>query len=447
MTLAPSELTTFTGTFPLVPLDPLLSCAEASVKIACSVASRDGHCRYCWVPQIHCFCHRLELELGLGLELESKSRPIGTAVESGANAAVAVATETGVTEVAGVNGVNSGAGVARANVGAESSSKRKRRRRPLRWVVLSHPNEFLRSTSSAKVAVQLLGGGSGSSSGSSDDVGDGGGTADTAELLVYGAECHRARFESIVKGHAGPTCILFPGNEPCLNVTEAMAMGCSGGGVAGGGSSGDDGNIGGEGDTEIDVNQVGDAFPLNEVPLNEVPLNKVPLNEVPLNELPLTVLVPDGSWECTHALVREIRRFATGAAADNGGGSAGSGGDGGGGGSGDGSSGDGRDGRGGGDGGGGHSVPPMPPRIPCVRLNDDHVASRLSPLIEALKRGQGQVFEAKTMPKPAPKPEPEPEPEPKPKTQPKPKPKLEPDFEPNLALTVTLAPVITLTYP
>jgi hypothetical protein len=126
------------------------------------------------------------------------------------------------------------------------------------WVFITHPNEFLRSTSTAKVAAQAL-------------DGDGG----TTEFLVYGAASHEARVDAAL--HAPLVRLLFPapqgGGESVPEVfaealaiqEEAVARG------AGGGRGGDSDGA------------------------------RPPV---------LTLIVPDGPWDCTRALVRVLEQRA-----------------------------------------------------------------------------------------------------------------------------------------
>ncbi|EOD30493.1 hypothetical protein EMIHUDRAFT_232847 [Emiliania huxleyi CCMP1516] len=130
------------------PLDPLLLSARALLSVSCRVAARDGVCRYCWMPPGCCVCARLA---------------------------------------------------------SEEAPRRSRRRLRLRWAIVSHPCELLRSTSSARLASVLAGGG------------------DEAELLAYGAEAHEARLEELLRCE-GSTRMLFPGADAeSEGVAEAVA--------------------------------------------------------------------------------------------------------------------------------------------------------------------------------------------------------------------------------
>ena len=107
-------------------VDLQLRSARASVRIACAAAERSGRCRYCWVERRQCMCAEVPP--------------------------------------------------------AEAPPPR------LRWAIVVHPGEFLRSTSSGRLAA-LLGGG---------------------ELIVYGAACHAARLDALLAAPEG-VHVLFPG--------------------------------------------------------------------------------------------------------------------------------------------------------------------------------------------------------------------------------------------
>ena len=91
-------------------LDKLLFCATASVHAACAASARLGLCRYCWLPAGH--------------------RGAGTCICGDVLARFS--------EIASAS----------ANAGAGRAISPLR----VRWVVVCHPNEFLRSVSTAKLA-------------------------------------------------------------------------------------------------------------------------------------------------------------------------------------------------------------------------------------------------------------------------------------------------------
>ncbi|CAM9210805.1 unnamed protein product, partial [Ectocarpus fasciculatus] len=105
--------------------DALLANAAGLLREACAHAEQSRWCRYCWCPCDGCLCEW------------SLARP--------------------------AEGGHGGNGAA------------------LHWVFVVHPNEFLRSTSSAKFAAQYLSTSPGS-----------------AELLVYGCEAHGTRLRAII---------------------------------------------------------------------------------------------------------------------------------------------------------------------------------------------------------------------------------------------------------
>jgi DTW domain-containing protein YfiP len=159
--------------------DRMLFCAEAGLSIACAAAAASPRCRYCWVQQDQCYCAQIEQEL-----------PVSTGD---------------------------------ANV---------------RFSFVCHPNEFLRSTSSAKVASRLLG--------------------DRSEMLVLGSRADRGRLEAtITPPFSSPktTYILFPEGPPeeTLSVSDFA-------------------------------------------------------REIAADATTTNVLIPDGSWECCRSIVQHIQQ-------------------------------------------------------------------------------------------------------------------------------------------
>jgi protein-L-isoaspartate(D-aspartate) O-methyltransferase len=202
------------------PRDPILACATAAIQIACEVAHHKRVCRYCWVPSHACFCDAI--------------RPILAPSKRGAGR--------------------------------------------LRFKVLCHPTEFLRSTSSAKVAVQVLA---------------------YSELLVVGAESHRGLIDAALNCR-GPMFVLYPGSaEESVTVAEAHSIAASAQFAC---------------DATAGFSDVAATT---------------------------TILVPDGSWQCTRALLHDLEGRT------------------------------------------------MAKPLVRVRLNEDRVARCTSPLIDALKPGQG----------------------------------------------------------
>ncbi|KAL1526855.1 hypothetical protein AB1Y20_015547 [Prymnesium parvum] len=136
--------------------DQLLASAAACVRLSCAAAREAARCRYCWVAQGQCLC---------------------AAVRERVAAARRTAPPRGEARVGWV-----------------------------RWVVLSHPHEFLRATSTAKLAPLLL---AGAGVGNEADAGGGG---DSAELLVLGNTRDEARLDALLRD-GSPLAVLFPGEE------------------------------------------------------------------------------------------------------------------------------------------------------------------------------------------------------------------------------------------
>ena len=69
------------------------------------------------------------------------------------------------------------------------------RRPTIHWVVVTHPTEFVRATSTAKIAARTLCGGA---------------TRDTCEWLLFGCKAHTHRLDELLTGNEGAVHILFP---------------------------------------------------------------------------------------------------------------------------------------------------------------------------------------------------------------------------------------------
>lgn len=216
--------------------DPLLSIATAAVHIACRAAARDAVCRYCWLSERPCLCPKLSALLAdqHGVGTPGPGAPeLEMARDDGAAVPTAVA--------------------------------------PLptrvHWVFVVHPTEFLRATSTAKIAAQLL-------------KGQGGRFEHSSELLVVGASCHRSRIDALVHGSAA-TRILFPipAGQHGQSVRDALADA-----------------------TASRIPPASAARPENWHQAADSALCTHPEHGPPA----LTFLVPDGSWECARALVREV---------------------------------------------------------------------------------------------------------------------------------------------
>lgn len=148
------------------PRDWLLSYAGWSVRAACREAERAGWCRGCWVPSHLCLCRSITSAIW-----ESVSR---------------------------LPSPSSRHGICRAA----------RRGVSLRWVILLHPGEFLRSTSTARIAAPCLAA-----------------LGFNAELLVLGSKAHEHRLGKVLKAAAAgtPTFMMFPGlDEKRFGIGEQL---------------------------------------------------------------------------------------------------------------------------------------------------------------------------------------------------------------------------------
>ena len=229
--------------------DRLLSVARASVHIACRAAERDGICRYCWVERRACLCSEIT-----ALANAQRSAPIETSIDTLPNDAPTM--------------------VHRPAAAYPTYSPQLH----VHWVFLTHPNEFMRATSTAKIAAQLLGGGGGV-----------GRLTHTSELLVFGAECHAARIHSALRTLQTGTGKLFfpiPRGERGQSVAEAMEEACRRHQLMnrGGEPNGQRGQY-----QQLEHSKEQDNGAGNGVEASPS----------------ITLLVPDGSWECARALVRE----------------------------------------------------------------------------------------------------------------------------------------------
>ena len=289
-------------------LDRLLFCATSSVNSACAVATRQDRCRFCWVPNAQCLCGELTRELtAIRLAAAGNHRPQlqegneTTEDEHGDAAWPSLAPFQHSKESGEETAAAAAVSLAARAVDAGDTStpvplttRRHVLDRPvtLRWVILIHPNEYLRATASARLAPLLLGDRTVGDSSSSTDTcirgGDGGaemmvGDEDDCEVLIYGAECHRARLDEIIRNAVtgkDALRILFPGSEErCDTVEEALLAA----------SSLDKTTNGPPAATDVSHSLSASS---------------------PSASSSLTVLVPDGSWEHARALVRDMERRA-----------------------------------------------------------------------------------------------------------------------------------------
>eukprot|EP00873_Tetraselmis_striata_P013352 jgi/Tetstr1/433616/TSEL_022881.t1 len=250
--------------------DALLDAAAASVSAACAEARSSGWCRYCWTPAGECFCAALRQRC---LVLGESARAPGAALA-------------------------------------------------LHFVLLSHPTEFLRSTSSTRVAVPYL------------EALDAAGLS--AELLVLGSSAHETRLDELLRGHAASrTVLLFPRRSPAAAEPSAQP--------------------GDNGANDKTVYDTSPDCPHNAPSLSVAealaPADGNSINVDANDSRKTVVVVPDGSWACARALVDHLQprraQLLSGRGDEAG-------------------------------------------SLPCVALQEAAVAAHVSPLIEALKPGQGR---------------------------------------------------------
>ena len=230
-------------------LDALLFSARALLSVTCAAAVRGKICRYCWVPQASCFCQQL--------------------------AAVSCRVRPAVVETS-----------ASQTASSERSTPDRRARlksRNIRWVIITHPSEFLRSSSTARLAAALLGSGDCTPvTSQSDDVETATETqtelfrSSDCELLVFGSARHEAVLHEVV-GSAVPPLVLFPlpagqSEAPTEALTSVQRV-----------------------DMQSARSTIGSE-----------------------DAVTLTVLVPDGSWDCARALVRALVALRCSLTASNG---------------------------------------------------------------------------------------------------------------------------------
>lgn len=172
------------------------------------------------------------------------------------------------------------------------------------FVVVSHPNEFLRSTSSAKILVQYI-----ESLNSVENE-----VALSIELLVYGCPRHMERLTGHLRD-AGSLYLLYP--DETDDVTNDIHVH--------------------ENTSMIDMLQC------HNISANDVSVSGSTSTDTRAcqENVRTTIIIPDGSWECTKAMVKEMRKQVS------------------------------------------------PALIPNIALDVETVATHHSPLIEALKSGQG----------------------------------------------------------
>ena len=217
----------------LPPLDRLLQYADKTLQMSCMEAEKGLWCRYCWSGAASCFCAEIEMKLSQ-LELEEeKSDSKGTSCDS------------------------------------------------LHWVMVVHPNEFLRSTSTVKIASRFLERLQGMS----------------CEVLVYGFHQHQQRLDSILHeltsesatARDHKTFILFPETE----APDSLSVSGSATTIE---------------PSQPDLKQVSTTSICNPIITEERTAPDLPNTKSKESGSKMTIIVPDGTWENARAIVSEIRR-------------------------------------------------------------------------------------------------------------------------------------------
>jgi len=261
--------------------DPLLACAGTSVAIACGATTRatPQRCRYCWLPfsaavdaaktRDACMCGELASLKKAHKEEQFKLMPSNFCVRNEAPLSMPYASP-------------------RAAASTQVWPR-------VHFVVVCHPNEFMRSTSTAKIATTLLG-----------NTGNTNPAISSCSMLVVGAPRHEARLNALLSaaaldaddndhkraksedhtnaacrdGELGRVRVLFPWSE---NEDDSVANALTFGKV-----------------------QLRAAAPNIEcLPQDDDGSSCIwHSNNLPV----LTVLVPDGSWACATALVAQLDR-------------------------------------------------------------------------------------------------------------------------------------------
>ena len=268
--------------------DQLLQHAHYMFQVSCMEALRSKWCRYCWNPYDLCCCRAIQAQVLLSIRQSFDHFKDST--------------------------IN------------------------LHWVIVIHPNEFLRSTSSIKIAVLYLSQAFGNS----------------CELLVYGCSTHRDRLHEILMNAShSPTCILFPGHDEeskNRNASPHHARDNSNeSNEISGGKDEDDSYV------NIDPASIQTSFNNKAKSVDEVMKDVISHPHRQSHECSgnsnrsssqptLTIIVPDGPWDGARAMVESFKR----------------------------------------------RVSPDKSMPPLMQLDETLVANTFSPLIDALKAGQGK---------------------------------------------------------
>lgn len=276
--------------------DPLLACAATSVAIACGATSRatPRRCRYCWLP----FSTALDAAHST-LALKASPSESTLSIKSCMCDELASLKKAHEEEqrrlvplsLPALNHLP--AAFPETFPGAAVSAQVWPR---VRFVVVCHPNEFMRSTSTAKIATTLLGCTKNKYSSSSGTYDKSDAALSSCSMLVVGAPRHEARLNLLLRAAAlnvdeqiditdagdkiGRVRVLFPWSNDDDSVTTAL--------------------------TYVRARTEEAVLPSMERSSGSTSAtskySQQSSNPPPL----LTVLVPDGSWACATALVAQL---------------------------------------------------------------------------------------------------------------------------------------------
>lgn len=205
-----------------VTQDPLLENSCLTIAIACNEATKYEICRCCWTNKSRCICNRLQ-------DLISKLN------------------------------VSQSENLSKSNV-------------RLHWIIIIHPNEFLRSISSIKCAIDCLN--------TMENT--------SCEFLVFGYDNHMNRLDEIIydiKERSSETYLLFPNEDTFEDVSIIPEVLSS--------------HFRFTFSEKTETNDVTDSQQTK-------PYDTTDKTLASNNQSVVNMIVPDGSWECANALVREI---------------------------------------------------------------------------------------------------------------------------------------------
>eukprot|EP01036_Dinobryon_divergens_P022342 gene22341-30587_t len=213
----------------LPPLDRLLQYADKILKMSCMEAQKSSWCRYCWSGAASCFCAEIEKKLSQ----------------------------------------------------LEESTGNDCHKYSLHWVMVVHPNEFLRSTSTVKIASRFLDRLEGMS----------------CELLVYGFHQHQQRLDAILQEVTSESAMAM-NHKTILLFPETQAF--DGQSVSGRATP----------PSQSDVKQVSTSISNLSTTdgCTDSDLPNTSTHTKGISGSKITIIVPDGTWENARAIVNEIRR-------------------------------------------------------------------------------------------------------------------------------------------